>query len=118
MTDYTPPTIDEIAKLCWDNYYESELTGLDAIDKYLQGGRDEHDNTFDNLVELLYDDIRDLLHNGNDEDLFGSLDDTEALSTFLHDSWMRDPNPLELVCEQLAHKALATLNTTDSTKED
>jgi hypothetical protein len=121
MPDYTAA---QVAQLCWNSYYRTELTGVSAINEYLTGeGVDytDHDNTFDNLVDALYDDIRDLLHNGNQEDLFGSTitpNEADKLAELLHDGWQHDPNPLEQLCEELAKLVLATIITTTGPKED
>ena len=107
----TTLTTDQIAQICWDNYYKSDLTGITAITEYLDGW-DEHDTTFDNFVDALHLDIRDLLHNGNQEDLFGpdmTAEETDELSTYLHDGWEHDPDPLELVCEAIARLSLDTI---------
>lgn len=107
MTDTTSLTPAEIAQLCWDNYYKTEVTSPNTVDSYIEdgGNGDTHDNTFDNLTQTLYDDIRDLLHNGNQEDLFGTglngqlADD---ITQALHDGWNADPDPLDQLCDALA----------------
>ena len=113
----TMPT-DAVAKLCWDHYYKTELDNVQKIHDYLKG-YDRHDNTFENLTEALYDDIRDLLHNGNQEDLFGPMDDgttADKLADELHDGWANDPDPLDQLCEALSRIALDTI--TKETQND
>lgn len=111
MTDITSVTIaglttEQVAQLCWDNYYKTEATSPNTVDSYIDGGGyDREDTTFGNLTEALYDDIRDLLHNGNQEDLFGTAlngQQADDLAQALHDGWSDDPDPLDLLCDALA----------------
>lgn len=114
-------TIDQIAQLCWDNYYKTEVTSPNTIDTYLGEVYNDPDNSrFDNLSEALYDDIRDLLHNGNQEDLLGTdMNGQQAddIAQWLHDGWNDDPNPLIQLSDALARKMLAH-ETTTGPKED
>ena len=59
------------------------------------------------IVYAVHADIRDLLHNGNGEDLFGPLDDLETTSEQLHDGWKDDT--LFTFCTNIARLAYAAL---------
>lgn len=67
--------LDALAQRAFDTYYRNE-----KLSDYL-----DEDYTLD---EVIYDDIHDLLHNGNQEDLFGLQYDPEQLDELalqLHD---------------------------------
>lgn len=80
MTDPTLPPADDTARRIFDEYYHTEPLSVYT---------DTIPDDFDSLDEVLAADIRDLLHNGNDEDLGLNPDDShdEAISLALHDDF-------------------------------
>lgn len=108
---------DQMAQLAFDNYYKTEVTSPNTIQTYIDGGDyDRHSSTEENLIDALYDDIRDLLHNGNQEDLFGDTPEADDIAQQLHDGWNSDPDPLEQLCRALATLMMA--HATTGPKED
>ena len=99
--------LDHLATLAFNNYYATELNTADAIREYAAFVDYENDSDFGRLVDALADDIRDLLHNSNGEDLFGPLDDLETTSEQLHDGWKDDT--LFTFCTNIARLAYAAL---------
>jgi len=79
MTDAklpTTPDIPRLAEYAYENYY-SKPDDVDAL-----RAAQEPDETLSDVIAF---DIRDLLHNGNEEDLFAGLDDIDALAIRFHD---------------------------------
>ena len=99
--------LDRLATLAFNNYYATELNTADAVREYAASVNYENDSDFGRLVDALADDIHDLLHNGNGEDLFGPLDDLDDITHQLHDGWT-DDNMFTL-CTNIARIAYAAL---------
>lgn len=79
MTNALPPAADT-ARRIFDEYYSNE-----PVSVYLETIPDDYDS----LDDVISDDLRDMLHNGNDEDLGLNIDDSddEAIITALHDDY-------------------------------
>ena len=73
---------NDAATLAFNNFYANTLNTRDALREYIADR--------DDLESTLSDDIYDLLHNGNDEDLFGPLDDATLDSLTEH--LLNEPN--------------------------
>lgn len=67
MTHELPPAADT-ARRIFDEYYSKE-----PVSVYLETIPDDYDS----LDEVISDDLRDMLHNGNDEDLGLNADDSD-----------------------------------------
>ena len=79
MNAATPtPDIPRLAELAYESYY-SKPDDVQAL-------RDaqEADETLSDVIAF---DIRDLLHNGNEADLFPTADDLDALAIRFHDDF-------------------------------
>lgn len=86
-------SIESLAKIAFDAYYSTELNDFREYHATLNA--DDNSNPLfdaDALADMLADDIRDLLHNSNESDLFPFLDDlpeseSESLSARFHDDF-------------------------------
>lgn len=105
MTNTNTPTM---TTLIWNTYYQHQLGDSKAISDYLDGYEPDPDSA-DPLIDAIYEDIRDLLHNGNSEELWGSYftdeADEDAYIATLHDGWRLTPDPLMELSTALALRA-------------
>lgn len=76
MTD-----LNRLAELATDNYYAYDITDENTLFEYLEDfglPLNEEETVHSRLTRALSADIKDLLHNGNDEDLGWSEADTKT----------------------------------------
>lgn len=92
MTNNT--SIPALAQIAFDAYYSTELADFRAYHATLNDAEPDAAEPFDAdaLADMLCDDIRDLLHNSNESELFPFLDDlpesdAELLSSRFHDDF-------------------------------
>ena len=107
MTNLTDTQIAALADLTITNWYSGddgisdETTALAYIDDC---GMDNDELSLrDALANAIAFDIHDMLHNGNDEDLFGA-DHDDSLAEILHD--YRN-NELDRLSDAIADKLIA-----------
>lgn len=109
MTNYTAP-IAQLAAIAYAAYYRDELdTFLDAYTSDPQLSDEPFDR--DALADMLCSDIRDLLHNANDSELFPFLDDEpydESLQLALSRRFHDDYDQLAKLADAIADIMLAT----------
>ena len=93
MTDAKLPTTPDIPKIAEQAYalYFDDAEHIIAL-------RTLAADTDGELSDAIAFDIRDLLHNGNEEDLFAGLDDIDALAIRFHD----DANQLDELSDFIA----------------
>ena len=83
MTDAKLPTTPDIPKIAEHAYalYFDDVEHINAL-RALAAETDRWE-----LSDAIAFDIRDLLHNGNDEDLFTGLDDIDTLAERFHNDF-------------------------------
>ena len=104
MTDDQIPDADLlIARTIYENYFDSQ-SELDAYRTHLteEGTFPDDWSWTDKLISSLAEDIRDLLHNGNDEDILGPDSDDE-LARRLH----ADFDYLRKICTLISIRLIA-----------
>jgi hypothetical protein len=97
---------DKLAERAIDRYYDDDIYDHDTLSQYIEEAQlppKDNQTMVDKLTDALGYDIKDLLDNGNDEDLAWSEADVEAL----RDGDYYDN--LHKVCSLIASKLIARI---------